>query len=77
VRSPADASPSPSRVPTHGSGPRWFRYAFPVEDLHPYSLPVSRRTQIKFKLLLMEAIAQPNPLLLQLLCKAGPRAELD
>src|SRR5262252_5514346 len=27
--------------------------------------------------LLMEAIAQPNPLLLQLLCKARPRAELD
>jgi len=22
-------------VPTHGSGPRWFRYAFLVEDLHP------------------------------------------
>ena len=35
VRSPADASPPPSRVPTHGSGPRWFRYAFLVEDLHP------------------------------------------
>jgi hypothetical protein len=26
------------------------RYAFLVEDLHPYSLPVSRRTQIKCKL---------------------------
>ena len=38
ARSPADASPSPSRVPTHGSGPRWFRYAFLVEDLHPLLL---------------------------------------
>ena len=34
VRSPADASPSPSRVPTHGSGPRWFRYAFLAVDSH-------------------------------------------
>ena len=24
MRSPADASPAPSRVPTHGSGPMWF-----------------------------------------------------
>jgi len=38
VRSPADASPSPSRVSTHGLGPRWSRYAFLVVDLHPLLL---------------------------------------
>jgi hypothetical protein len=32
-------------------GAEVVRYAFLVEDLHPYSLPVSRRTQIKFELL--------------------------
>jgi hypothetical protein len=32
-------------------GAEVVRYTFLVEDLHPYSLPVSRRTQIKFKLL--------------------------
>ena len=38
VRSPADASPSPSRVSTHGLGPRWFRCTFLVVDLHPLLL---------------------------------------
>src|SRR6201993_2614538 len=50
MRSPADASPSPSRVPTHGSGPRWFATPSPWRTCTPYSLPVSRRTQIKCKL---------------------------
>jgi hypothetical protein len=48
---PADASLSSSRVPTHGSRPRWFATPSSWRTCTPYSLPVSRRTQIKFKLL--------------------------
>jgi hypothetical protein len=38
-------------LPTHGLGPRWFRYAFPSSwwTRTTYSLPVSCRTQIKSK----------------------------
>src|SRR3954463_2028530 len=44
ARSPADASPGPSRGPTHGSGP--VRLARPSlqRTFTSYSLPVSRRT---------------------------------
>src|SRR5689334_20801312 len=46
ARSPADASPDPSRGPTHGSGPVWL--ARPPLQRTPtsYSLPVSRRTTV-------------------------------
>lgn len=45
ARSPADASPTPSRMPAHGSGP--MRIATPSSQgtSTPYSLPVSRHTQ--------------------------------
>ena len=44
VRSPADASPAPSRMPTHGSGPMWFATPSSWWTFTTYSLPVSRRT---------------------------------
>lgn len=46
ARYPADASPAPSRMPAHGSGP--MRFAIPSSwwTLTIYSLPVSRRTLI-------------------------------
>jgi hypothetical protein len=34
ARSPADASPTSSRMPAHGLGPMWFCYSFIVVDLH-------------------------------------------
>ena len=34
ARSPADASPTSSRMPAHGSGPMWFAIPFIVVDLH-------------------------------------------
>ena len=44
VRSPVNASPTPSRVPAHDSGP--MRVATPSSQwtCTTYSLPVSRRT---------------------------------
>ncbi len=44
MRSPADASPTSSRAPAHGSGP--MRFAIPSSQwtCTTYSLPVSRRT---------------------------------
>jgi hypothetical protein len=44
ARSPADASPIPSRGPTHGSGPMWIALPSSQWTLTTYSLPVSRRT---------------------------------
>jgi hypothetical protein len=44
ARSPADASPIPSRGPPHGSGPMWFAIPSSQWTLTTYSLPVSRRT---------------------------------
>jgi hypothetical protein len=40
MRSPADASPSPSRVPTHGSGPMWLATPSSWRTCTSYSLPV-------------------------------------
>src|ERR1700745_3621260 len=51
MHSPADASTSPSRMPPHGSGPRWLAGPSSWWTRTTYSLPVSRRTQIKSKLL--------------------------
>jgi len=44
---PADASPTPSRMPAHGSGPMWFAIPSSWGTCTPYSLPVSRRTCVK------------------------------
>ena len=44
ARSPADASPTPSRMPAHGLGPMWFAIPSSSGTCTPYSLPVSRRT---------------------------------
>lgn len=44
VRSPADASPLPSRADTHGSGPMWVATPSSQWTCTTYSLPVSRRT---------------------------------
>src|SRR3954453_2766476 len=35
MRSPTDASPTPSRVPTHGSGPMWIATPFHRHGLLP------------------------------------------
>ena len=51
MRSPADASSFTLAGANARLGAEVVRYAFLVEDLHPHSLPVSRRTQIKFELL--------------------------
>ena len=45
VRSPTDASPAPSRIPAHGSGPMRFATPSSRSTCTTYSLPVSRRTQ--------------------------------
>ena len=46
ARSPADASPGPSRGPTHGSGPVWLARPSLQRTFTSYSLPVSRRTTV-------------------------------
>src|SRR5690242_9502680 len=46
ARSPADASPGPSRGPTHGSGPVWLARPSLRRTSTSYSLPVSRRTTV-------------------------------
>src|ERR1700681_4523548 len=40
MRSPTDASPTPSRVPTHGSGPMRIASPSPRWTFTSYSLPV-------------------------------------
>jgi len=47
ARTPADASPAPSRMPAHGLGPMWFAIPSSRGTCTPYSLPVSRRTRVK------------------------------
>ncbi len=49
ARSPADASPTPSRMPAHGSGPMRFATPSSLWTFTTYSLPVSRRTQVADK----------------------------
>src|SRR5713226_131013 len=44
MRTPVNASPSPSRGPTHDSGTVWFARPSLEETCTLYSLPVSRRT---------------------------------
>ena len=46
ARSPADASPGPSRGPTHGSGPVGLARPSLQRTSTSYSLPVSRRTTV-------------------------------
>src|SRR6202011_886335 len=41
MRSPVNASPAPSRVSTHDSGPVWFAIPSLQETFTLYSLPVS------------------------------------
>ena len=43
MRSPTDASPTPSRTPAHGSGPMWIATPSSQWTFTTYSLPVSRR----------------------------------
>jgi hypothetical protein len=43
-RTPVNASPTPSRGPTHDSGTVWFARPSLEETCTLYSLPVSRRT---------------------------------
>src|SRR5579884_449342 len=69
VPSPADASPSSSRMSTHGSGPRWVATPSLWWTRTTYSLLVSRRTQIKLELtqvigqrlldVVLDPVAQP------------------
>ncbi|MDH6147539.1 hypothetical protein OKW46_001461 [Paraburkholderia sp. WSM4179] len=47
ARTPADASPTSSRTPAHGSGPMWFAIPSSQWTCTTYSLPVSRRTRVK------------------------------
>jgi len=44
MRSPADASPAPSRAQTHGLGPMWIATPSSHRTCTDYSLPISRRT---------------------------------
>jgi len=48
VRSPTDASPTPSRLPAHGSGPMWLAIPSSQWTCTTSSLPVSRRTPKQF-----------------------------
>ena len=47
AHSPADASPTSSRTPAHGSGPMWVATPSSQRTCTSYSLPVSRRTCVK------------------------------
>src|SRR5882757_7752475 len=47
MRSPVNASPTPSRTPAHDSGPMWFATPSSWGTRTPYSLPVSRRTDTR------------------------------
>ncbi|MGF6960930.1 hypothetical protein QFZ97_006886 [Paraburkholderia youngii] len=47
ARTPADASPTSSRMPAHGSGPMWFAIPSSQWTCTTYSLPVSRRARVK------------------------------
>jgi Transposase DDE domain len=49
VHSPADASPTASRMSAHGSGLMWFATPSSCWTLTNYSLPVSRRTNCNAK----------------------------
>jgi hypothetical protein len=49
MRTPVNASPSPSRGPTHDSGTVWFATPSLEETCTLYSLPVSRRTHCQLK----------------------------
>src|SRR5258707_4873749 len=49
MRTPVNASPSPSRGPTHDSGTVWFATPSLEETSTLYSLPVSRRTHCQLK----------------------------
>jgi hypothetical protein len=44
MHTPVNASPTPSRKPTHNSGTVWFARPSLEETCTLYSLPVSRRT---------------------------------
>jgi hypothetical protein len=46
ARSPADASPTSSRLPAHGLGPMWVASPSSWWTFTSYSLPVSRRTDV-------------------------------
>src|SRR5208337_700332 len=48
ICSPADASPTSSRTPAHGSGPMWVATPSSQWTFTTYSLPVSRRTHFPF-----------------------------
>src|SRR6516162_6862638 len=47
ARTPADASPTSSRMSAHGLGPMWFAIPSSQGTCTPYSLPVARRTCVK------------------------------
>src|ERR1700716_3430150 len=49
MRTPVNASPSPSRGPTQDSGTVWFATPSLEETSTLYSLPVSRRTHCQLK----------------------------
>jgi hypothetical protein len=49
MRTPVNASPSPSRGPTHDSGTVWFATPSLEETCTLYSLPVSRRTHCQVR----------------------------
>src|SRR3979411_1472564 len=51
MRTPVNASPSPSRGPTHDSGTVWFATPSLEETCTLYSLPVSRRTHCQVEAL--------------------------
>src|SRR6267142_2054913 len=46
--SPVNASSRTSRCATHDSGPVWFAIPFLLETSTLYSLPISRRTNVRF-----------------------------
>jgi len=50
MRTPVNASPTPSRVSPHDSGTVWFARPSLRETCTLYSLPVSRRTHCQVKL---------------------------
>jgi hypothetical protein len=60
MRSPVNASPTPSRAPAHDPGSIWVASPFIVGTCTPYFLPVSRRTQQVAQPSIRSAAARPS-----------------
>ena len=71
MRTPTDASPTPSRTQTHGSGPMRFAKPSSYWTFTNYSLPVSQRTDPLFHFTLTRRLRKFSVCLIVLGAAAG------